>query len=181
MRYLHLAVPRRLSAPRAAPARLRLLVLCDYAVRYTRRQLFLLAKAAKALAVAPEITVKPHPACPVDAAEFPDLPMTVTMEPVDALLGDCDAACVSAVTSAAIDAYCAGIPVVAVLDPTALNLSPLRGRPDVHFVGTAAELAAALQAIAGAERRHAERPLPFYLDPALPRWRRLLVGQATAQ
>ena len=40
----------------------------------------------------------------------------------------------SSTTSAAIDAYCSGIPVVALIDGTQLNLSPLRGLKGVKFV-----------------------------------------------
>lgn len=181
LRYQHLAAPRSLPAQRVTAARLRLLVLGDYAPRHTHMQLTLLAQAVKTLASEIEIIVKPHPACPVDIAAFLDLPMAVTMQPIDALLGECDAALVSAVTSAAIDAYCADVPVIAVRDAAALNLSPLRGKSDVRFIITAEELSVALRAVSSEERLHTKRVIPFYLDPAMPRWRRLLLGQAITQ
>ena len=76
-------------------------------------------------------------------------------------------------TSAAVDAYLAGLPVVVMLDETELNFSPLRGQPGVRFVGTPEELADALQAGHGATA-YPDRKDFFFLDPALPRWRRLL-------
>ena len=42
----------------------------------------------------------------------------------------------SCLTSAAVDAYCAGLRVISVLDPTALNLSPLRGFDEVRYVSS---------------------------------------------
>lgn len=175
LRYLHLAGARRARQPRAAGARLRLAVFNDYAPRHTRTQMALLEKAAKSLEAGLEIVVKPHPACPVAAADYPGLSMTLTDEPIDKLLGDCDAAFVSAVTSAAIDAYCAAVPVIVALDPAALNLSPLRGRSDVSFVSTAGELAGALRSAADLPPILSERPMPFHLDPSLPRWRKMLL------
>jgi len=78
----------------------------------------------------------------------------------------------SAVTSAAVDAYCTGKPVITILDGKSLNMSPLRGVSGVHFVSNAKELAIAIN---GAEMSELEqREDYFYLDPELPRWRSLL-------
>lgn len=134
----------------------------------------LLEKAVQFLPADTVIIVKPHPACPVRPADYPDLKLEVTMDAVSKLLADCDVAYSSSTTSAAVDAYCAGVPVVSVLDPNTLNMSPLRGREGVLFASTPKELAEAL--VTATSYTH---PVPgqrdfFTLDTELPRWRKLL-------
>jgi surface carbohydrate biosynthesis protein (TIGR04326 family) len=120
------------------------------------------------------LVVKPHPACPIHAEDYPGLTMQVSMQPITALIGACDVAYSSAVTSGAVDAYCAGLPTVVALDPNTLNLSPLRGCAGVLFASTPAELAAAV-ASAGASPRNAGRQAEFFtLNSQVPRWRGLL-------
>lgn len=182
LRYLHLAEGAYQSSPKIAGSKLRLLVLSDYAIRHTCTQLRLLTKASKILGVEHlDIIIKPHPACPVDPADFPDLAMTFTMSPIETLLEDCDVAFVSAMTSAAIDAYCAGISVIAVRDNISLNLSPLRSCPDVCFITTPDDLATALQSFFSEKELQKDRPPIFYLDSSLPRWRSLLLGRQAVQ
>jgi surface carbohydrate biosynthesis protein (TIGR04326 family) len=98
------------------------------------------------------ITVKPHPACPIHVVDYPSLCMMVTMEPIAKLLAECDVTYTSAATSAVVDAYCAGVPVVSVLDLNTLNLSPMRGCAGALFASTPEELAAALTSAAIAPR-----------------------------
>jgi surface carbohydrate biosynthesis protein (TIGR04326 family) len=152
----------------------RLLVLGDYLSSCTLLQMHLLEKVAGSLPKGTIIIVKPHPACPVNPDSYPSLSMSVTMDPIDKLLSECDAAYTSAVTSAAVDAYCAGVPVISVSDPNMLNMSPLRGCEGVIFVKTPEELAQALTlgmlASTSAELRHTF----FTIDKILPRWRALL-------
>ena len=152
----------------------RLLVLGDYLESNTRRQMLLLAQSSGALPNDTLITVKPHPACPVHAKDYPELRLTITMEPLANLLPEADIVYTSAVTSAAVDAYCARVPVVSVLDPTMLNLSPLRGCEGVIYVSSSESLIGALRAV-----HLRELPLPpqsrfFNLNIALPLWRQLL-------
>jgi surface carbohydrate biosynthesis protein (TIGR04326 family) len=135
----------------------------------------LLVQALPALPAGTVITVKPHPACPIHSIDYPDLSMTVTMEPISKLLAECDVAYTSAVTSAAVDAYCAGVQIVSVLDPNTLNLSPLRGCEGVLFASTPEVLAAALKSAATAPRTLGATQKFFTLDPELPRWRKLIL------
>jgi surface carbohydrate biosynthesis protein (TIGR04326 family) len=122
------------------------------------------------------IIVKPHPACLIESAAYPSLSMTVTMEPIAKLLADCDVAYSSAVTSAAVDAYCAGVPVVSVLDPNTLNLSPLRGCAGALFASTPEELATALMLAVSRPSLPSSQVDFFTTDPQLPRWKKLLLG-----
>ena len=153
---------------------MRLLVLGDYLPRNTQRQMNLLVQASSLLPLNMVITVKPHPNCPITLAHYPSLSMTVTMDPVEKLLTECDVAYSSAVTSAAVDAYCAGVPIVSVLDPNMLNLSPLRGCAGVFFASTSEALATALTSAASVPNTLDDRQEFFTLDPQLRRWQNLL-------
>lgn len=151
---------------------LRVLVLSDYFPSITRQQMRWLSDAAPALPPDTRYVVKPHPSCPVMASDYPSLQLQITGSPLAELLGDCDVAYASNITSAAVDAYSAGIPVVSVLDGEAFNMSPLRGLPGVTYVTGPSELAHALCHARESEGVMAEAY--FCVDKQLPRWRRLL-------
>ncbi len=178
LRYLYLADAgtRPPADSVAAKNGFQLLVLGDILPANTRLQMRFLEQSLRSLPVGMTITVKPHPACQICAEDYPDLRMTIVMEPIEKLLAECDAAYTSALTSAAADAYCTGVPVVSVLDASTLNLSPLRGKAGVFYASTPGELAGALRAIASAPRAAATKQDFFTIDRELPRWRNLLVG-----
>lgn len=153
---------------------LRLLVLGDYLMYNTQVQMRLLEKAAAEFPAHTEITVKPHPACPIRSEDFPKLQLTVTMEPLSELLTAYDVAYTSAVTTAAMDAYCAGIPVISVADPNTLNLSPLRCFPNTKFVSTENDLIAVIKEFS-LERKIAKiQQSIFNTNPELALWRKLI-------
>jgi len=179
LRYLYLgdSKVKAISTQLLKKNAIRLLVLGDYLLSNTQRQMNLLLQAVPLLPADTVITIKPHPNCPVQPADYPGLSMTITMEPIAKLLADCDVAYSSAVTSAAVDAYCSGVPIVSVLDPNTLNLSPLRGCAGALFASTEEELATALLS-AALVRSLASRQQEFFtLDLQLPRWRTLLVAR----
>jgi len=178
LRYLHLdaAKDRHVVDSSAPGSGLQLLVLGDYLARNTRLQMRLLEQSVQSLPADMTITVKPHPACPISPEDYPGLRMTIVMEPIADLLAECDVAYTSALTSAAVDAYCAGVPVVSVLDPTTLNLSPLRGRLGVFYASTPDKLVRALMSIVSASHTPSTCQAFFTIDRELPRWRKLLVG-----
>jgi surface carbohydrate biosynthesis protein (TIGR04326 family) len=176
LRYFHL-----LRVPGAAPrvARqvgvpLRVLVMADIVERNNERQMRLLEGAAQFLPADTVYTVKPHPACALVPDDYPGIRMTLSFEPIAELLADCDVVYTGNLTSAAVDAYFAGVPVVSMLDPAILNLSPLRGRTGTVFVSTPRELAEALLARASQPSSYSKPEAFFTLEQALPRWRKLL-------
>jgi surface carbohydrate biosynthesis protein (TIGR04326 family) len=132
-----------------------------------------LEKAAPSLPASSKFVVKPHPACPVRGEDYSGLDLQITARPLGELLGDCDVAYTSYMTSAAVDAYCFGVPVVSVLDGDAFNISPLRGRPGVVYVTSPDELSSAVLHAWEGNGKTAKEPY-FCLDKQLPRWRRLL-------
>jgi surface carbohydrate biosynthesis protein (TIGR04326 family) len=173
LRYLHLMNCRDRAAD-PSPKRLRLLVLSDYSSHHTRVQMKLLEQALCQLPKDMSITLKPHPNYPVPLEEYPGLPLAVVMEPMEQLLENFDVVYTSSITSAAVDAYCAGITVISVLDATALNMSPLRGMEGVYFVSSPSDIKLVLnELIAFPCMRLLDRGM-FTLDPELPRWKLVL-------
>ncbi len=176
LRYFHL-----LRVPGAAPrvgrqvgVPLRVLVMADIVERNNERQMRLLEGAVRFLPADTVYTVKPHPACALAPDDYPGIRMTLSIEPIAELLADCDVVYTGNLTSAAVDAYFAGVPVVSMLDPAILNLSPLRERTGTVFVSTPSELAEALVARASQPSSYSKPEAFFTLEQALPRWRKLL-------
>ena len=176
LRYLYLGKKTTAKKPNRKKSfgPLRVLVLGDYLPSNTHQMMLLLEKAFQSLPAHWTCIVKPHPNCPVRPEDYPSLQMRITMDPVWNLLTDCDVVFSSAVTSAAVDACCAGVPLVSARDPKTLNLSPLRGCENTIFASTPKELAKALKVPATtADLPKVKRDF-FTLDSRLPRWRELL-------
>lgn len=151
---------------------LKVLVLGDYFPDVTRHQMKLLLAAACNLPIDTRYIVRPHPACAIKASDYPSLQLHMSSTSLAELLADCDVAFTGNITSASVDAYCAGVPVVSVLDGNTFNMSPLRGLKGVVYVTSPDDLAAALNNAKQRERVLAE---PYFcLDKDLPRWQELL-------
>lgn len=171
LRYLDL--PRLAAAPVSGPTRV--IILGDVIPESMRSLLSNLEGAVKLLPADYRFTLKPHPLYAVDLSAYPGLPVErTTTEGLERILGEFDVALAANSTSAAIDAHQAGVPVIVGLNGADLNLSPLRGEPGARFVGTPEELAQALREARATPPVKRERDGFFYLDPELPRWRRLL-------
>ena len=175
LRYSHLDEVKIQKPPVNKNDPIRLLVLGDYLPENTEHQMRLLVRAISLLRQSPLILVKPHPNCPINASDYPSLNMQVTMRPISKILKECDIAYSSAVTSAAVDAYCLGIPIISFVNPAVLNLSPLRGFVGVYFVGTPSGLADALTSGVKRDMVSGNKLTYFYVDHKLPRWRSLLL------
>ena len=102
------------------------------------------------------------------------LNLKVVMDHLEKLLYDFDVICSSNKTSAAVDAYLNGLPVMVMLDETEPNYSPLRSYPDVLFVNSPEELAEAIKTLSQSLARKPVDNEFFFLDPELPRWEKLL-------
>jgi surface carbohydrate biosynthesis protein (TIGR04326 family) len=155
-------------------ALIEVLILGDYLPSATIRMLKLLEAAVSQIGDRVKFTLKPHPDFTVEASDYPSLHLRIVTGPLASILRDFDRAYSSNSTSAAVDAYLAGLPVVVMLDASQLNFGPLRGRPGVHFVSTPGELAVALQAAGENAATASDHGEFFFLDPKLPRWTRLL-------
>ena len=145
-----------------------ILVVGDYLQHNTYKQLNILLNALEDIEESVHYILKPHPACPVDINDFPGLNIELTNKPIGELMKRSDAVYSSLITSAAVDAYCAGLPIITLLDGKTLNVSPLRGFEGVYFIKNSNDLAMAIntaEVINSDQRRKY-----FYLDSDLPRW-----------
>lgn len=185
LRYLNLSA--RVARPARNPAQryserppvceshgVKVLVLGDIIPASMHNFLVLLEKAVKLLPPEYRFTFKSHPGYAVDLAHYPGLQMDETTEALDRILNEYDFAVAANSTSASVDAYVAGLPVIIGLDGGDLNLCPLRGQPGVRFVSTPGELAEALQPRGRSRAVNSDQHEFFFLDQELPRWKQLL-------
>lgn len=169
------AVVRRDEASETRGARLiRVLILGDLLPTSTRHLLELTQAARRQLPSGYEFTFKPHPGYAAALADYPDLRAAETREPLAKVLGDFDIAIAANSTSAAVDAYVAGLRVIVTLDAEGLNLSPLRGQSGARFVSTAQELTDELVRAGNVAPAELGRGSFFHLDRSLSRWKSLL-------
>ncbi len=155
-------------------SRATVLVLGDYVQDNTLKQMELLLAASYLINEEIQYIVKPHPACPIDESDYLELDLKVTNRELSALLSECSLAYTGSITSAAVDAYCAGKFIVTALDPESLNLSPLKGCDGVSFVSTPEELAGIINEVSHVNKKEVRGQNYFYLDSNLPKWKMLL-------
>ena len=174
LRYAHLHDLERIDAKRGGVGILRVLVIGEFRPRSMAKMLQMLVAAAEELDIEMTFTVKSHLMLPIRAEDYPSLALKSVTAPLSEIVGDFDLAYSSNGTSAGVDVYLAGLPVVVWLDDDDINLSDLRGQPGVRFVSESADLVDAVRAVVGGEYCFSP-PMEFFtLDPGLPRWRRLL-------
>ena len=154
---------------------IKVLILGDYVHLSNVKMLKMLETAAFNKFALTSYTVKPHPNTMINIEDYPSLDFNIVITPLGEMLNDYDIVYSSNLTSAAVDAYLSGLPVVVMLDDSELNLSPLRGRSGVRFVSSPEELAAALQAQNNDVYKRPDLNNFFFLDPELPRWSQLLI------
>jgi surface carbohydrate biosynthesis protein (TIGR04326 family) len=154
---------------------LKILVLADYKLGNIDSQLKLLDSAKILCSFDTEVVLKPHPVfANFNSYSYPGY-IEVTNKSLEILLKRCDLVFTSAVTSAAVEAYLAGIPVISIRDPKSLNLSPLRGVSGVYFVGDKEELLNALSDIRMSDNTWpVNKDVFFHLDLDLRRWMSLI-------
>lgn len=151
-----------------------ILVLGDYLAENTHLQMQLLDEAFPSISTNITLLVKPHPNCHIISSDYPRLKMDVTMDSIPSLLSKCNMAYTSNITSAALDAYCANVPVISILNPRTLNMSPLLGFDGIEFVSGAGELVVAINKIKNKKYNKIFPEDIFWLDESLPLWKNLL-------
>ena len=164
------------KAANGAASDLNVLILGDMIPSTMDRFLTLVEDACELLPSGHSFTFKPHPGYHVELSAYLRLRVHETTEPLDRIVGDYDIIIAANSTSAAVEAFVVGVPAIIMLDGLGLNLSPLRGKPDVEFVSTPEQLAGALARAKPLEGLFPKHQEMFYLDAALPRWRQLLAS-----
>ncbi len=151
------------------------LILGDYMPSGTHHLLSLLEASHKCLPKNIKFTVKSHPNHPVKLCDYPALDLSDTTKSLSSIIGDYDIAYSSNMTSASVDAYLVGLPVIILLDVYELNFSPLRGYSEVSFVSTTDELTSAMnEAMRNVNIKPSHEGF-FHLDPSMPKWNKLLL------
>jgi surface carbohydrate biosynthesis protein (TIGR04326 family) len=156
--------------------RRKVLILGDFTEKQTLKMLSCMEEALRLSRADVSLVFKPHPVSRIRQQDYPSLPFEATSSALAEILPTCDLVFSSNTTSAGLEALLAGLPVLVFLDEEDFNHSPLRGVEGVRFVGTAVELAAALDSV----WRSATAPAPdefFWLDPEMPRWGKLLAAE----
>jgi surface carbohydrate biosynthesis protein (TIGR04326 family) len=148
------------------------LVVGDYLRENTYKQLNVLSSALAGVDQSVRLIIKPHPACPINMADFPSLRGEISIKPIQELLEVSDIVYSSLITSAAIDGYCAGLPVITMLDAKTLNMSPLIGVKSVYFIKNSEDLSNVINTIEVTNFN--QKRNYFYLNPDLPRWQKWL-------
>ncbi len=116
---------------------------------------------------------KPHPANIIEDKNFSSFKPTTTDEHLNVLLQNIDCVIASAATSSGLEAYILGIPVITYFDSKEFNISALRGMHNAVFVNNPKSLAKAIMNLKSTEGGEEGQDV-FWLDDALPRWRKLL-------
>jgi len=156
----------------SSPSRLNILVCGDYLSDVTHQLMQWMEQASMKLPDYASYRVKPHPACPILPEDYPLLPMKMADASLFELFTDCDVVLTSNSTSACIDAYCASLPVIQILDSNTFNFSPLRGLKGVVYVTDPMELATAI--CNAAQHKTLVTEPYFCIDKRLPRWQKLM-------
>ncbi len=178
LRFRHLVdVVRKKNDPQPDSSSLRVLICGDFLAETNKKMLAWVGSAAALLSAETTYTLKPHPAFPIDDTDFPKIQIHVTDSSMPELLRHVDVVFASDTTSAAVDAYCSGVPVVIMWDGGNFNLSPLRGVPDVNYVRSIDEL---VMALGNVKRDSIISPHEFfYQNSELPGWRKLIESHAS--
>ena len=115
---------------------------------------------------------KAHPTSPLNKSEIAKYGITEFVGDLGALLTSSRLVITTSFTSAAVDAYCLGIPLLLFSNGKNLNMSPLRDEPGVQFFHDSISLQALLEQTTGLETS-SSRDF-FNLDLNLHRWRQSL-------
>jgi surface carbohydrate biosynthesis protein (TIGR04326 family) len=159
----------------------RLLLFGDIKRETTLRILRVLEHANAKLETPFEVLFKPHPANPIELRKYSKLKAKITEFPIKKLMTMVDVTLSSVFTSADLDAFCSGTPVISYLDPFDFNFSNLREIEGAFFVTSEYELYQVLNQIDAKTFMTGNPEDFFWLDHKLPKWKLLLEGDKKNQ
>ena len=155
------------------PHKIKILVLGDMIPLSNHQLLCDLEKIMQILPNHYSLTFKPHPGLDVNMKNYPNLAIQITSEALENILCSFGLVISANSTSASVDAFLAGLPVIIRVDGSSLNLSPLRGQDGVCFVSVVDDYVKAINSITTSETGNHKQDY-FWIDPHLPRWKALL-------
>jgi surface carbohydrate biosynthesis protein (TIGR04326 family) len=146
-----------------------LLVLGDFIDGTTNEMMVTLGLIPKKILNKYRITVKPHPSTPILKENYPSLEFEITSEPLSDILSDYDVVFGANSTTATLDAYIFGLPVVVHIPYGDLITSPLKGMRNVIFVYNEHDTKRALEK--NPEKIIHRKQDVFYMGKNLERWK----------
>ena len=152
----------------------RVLVLLDYTRHHSLRLLGLLSKIKIHHNQEILFNVRMHPEATFDICLPGELRFIDRQVPLHSLFDDHDLVICSAVSSAALECYIDGKPLLVFLDPAGFNLSSVRGLSGVTFFSTEEHLVSHLVDINLLKPPRVNARCFFNIDSSLTLWKRLL-------
>jgi len=148
-----------------------MLLIGDFFPEQNERLISIVASTLSSLTTKFKVIFKPHPLNSVmpDLSRIPGA--ETSWENLNALLPRTGVTVSCNSSTAALESYAYGIRTISLLDPQVLNSSPLRSIPHAHFVENSEQLSHALAVNDSDQARDTDL---LIMDPALPRWRKLL-------
>lgn len=154
----------------------RMLIVGDILKSSTEMMLRILKASMPRLLKDFSFTIKLHPACPMQEKSISCLGIDITNDPLDKILSKYDIVFASDSTSAAVEAYVVGLPVLVMLDVGNLNRSPLRGCREVLFIRDADEMLISVERAMYTRGARSFGKDMFYLDSNLPKWKKMFAS-----
>jgi surface carbohydrate biosynthesis protein (TIGR04326 family) len=180
LRFMHLGRSSHSDTHGKSRHKVKTILICGDFLSTTNDRIFgWLQRRENDLPAGANFIFKPHPAFPYEPdAEFATrIGLHVDERSLGELLPECEIVITSAITSAAVDAYCAGTQVIQIPDGRGLNANALRGITGVRLAATSADLASALQE-GGDSNAAVTKGSYFWLDASLQSWLAVLgIGQ----
>ena len=149
-----------------------ILVLGDFFTHLTKRIISLVVESQQLSGDRRNILFKPHPLNRDAWEEVLGVNFTLTNAPLSELFTLCSIVIAPSASTGALEAYCANKLAISILDPSTLNLTPLRGVEDAMFVKNRDELVKVLMATPKA--KSGDRQQLFFTDANLTRWSQAL-------
>lgn len=170
LRYLYMLEDRsQLKVQKNLDSSKRVLICGDSLPEMNQKILLCLKSALEDSTLNVNFLIKPHSS---DMETFSLLSLQTTETPLRDLFLDCDIVVTSNLTSAAMEAYSLGLPVIQFLDGATFNMSPLRGLEKVIYVTNPEEF---INALRDTQKNEQRTITPYFcLDETLPRWQGLL-------
>ena len=149
-----------------------ILVLGDFFTHLTKRIISLVVESHQLSGDRRNILFKPHPLNRDSWGDVLGDNFTLTNAPLSELFTLCSIVIAPSASTGALEAYCANKLVISILDPSTLNLTPLRGVEDAMFAKNVNDLARILTAPPKAKSGDSQQL--FFIDADLSRWNRAL-------
>jgi surface carbohydrate biosynthesis protein (TIGR04326 family) len=119
---------------------IQVLICGDFIESTTKEMLIWLGIATKKLNHKMEFIFKPHPAYHIGISDYKISSLNSSNRPLKDLLYECDLVLSGNTTSASLEAFLLGIPVIQMINSDSVNLSPLRGLKGVKYIRNSDEL-----------------------------------------